>query len=58
MVVTAGSTQGREGHGEEDFRSGVKGTGTLGVRTAESMVLGPRCEYILTKLSYVEIEFM
>lgn len=25
MVVTAGNTQGREGHVAEDFRSGVKG---------------------------------
>lgn len=58
MVMTAGSIQGREGHVAEDFHSGVKGTGTLEVRTTESMVLGTRYECVLTKLSYVGIEFM
>lgn len=57
MVMTAGSIQGREGHVAENFHSGVKGTGTLEVRTAERMVLGPRYECVLTKLSYVGVKF-
>lgn len=58
MMSTAGSKVTEAGHIEEDFHSAVKGTGALEIRAGDFEVLGPRCEGILTKLDFVEIEFM